>query len=311
VLEGIGMGCRGGGFPLGLGAHSFGFCAPLRHFASPEQRRLLPALREGSAVGALAATEPGAGSDVMALKTRYRVEGGDYVLSGSKCFITNARDADYFLVLATKDPRLHFRGLSTFLVPRTARGLEVGPDEQRMGMHGCAVGSLWLDDVRVPRDAMLGPKGHGAAVFQHALMWERTLLAGFHLGTLRKQFLAALTYAKERQQFGKPIGAHQQVAGRLVDMLGRYRTSSLLVRESVSRLAAGTLTPGEASFTKLHVSEAALASGTDAFRLHGGMAFMEGTEVGVELRDALGGILYSGTSEIQKVIIASELGLIV
>ena len=135
------------------------------------------------------------------------------------------------------------------------------------------------------------------------------MLAGFHLGVMRRQLLASLEYAKERRQFGRPIGANQYVAGRIVDMLSRYRTSHLLVRNTLAQLATGTLTPGEASLTKLYVSEAALASGLDAFRIHGGMGFMEGSEVGRELRDALGGIVYSGTSDIQKVIIASELGL--
>jgi len=309
VLEGLGMGCKGGGFPLGLGAHCFGFASGLLRFGDEAQKRLLPSLRDGSAIGALAATEPGAGSDVMSLRTRFRVEGDTCVLTGDKCFITNAREADWFLVLATKNPRLHYRGVSAFLVPRRAPGVEVGIDEPRMGLHGCSVGSVGFDEVRVPRSAMVGLSGQGATVFQHALLWERSMLAGFHLGVMRKQFLASLSYAKVRQQFGRPIGAHQQVATRLVDMLVRYRTSALLVRETVTRLVAGVLTAGEASLTKLYVSEAALASGTDAFRVHGGMGFMEGSDVGVELRDALGGILYSGTSEIQKVIIASELGL--
>jgi alkylation response protein AidB-like acyl-CoA dehydrogenase len=309
VLEGVGMGCLGEGFPLGLGAHCFGFSAPLLCFGSEEQKELLPSLRDGSAMGALAATETEAGSDVMSLKTRFRRDGDDYILQGAKCFITNAREADYFLVLATKDPRLHFRGLSAFLVPRTARGLEVGIDEPRMGMHGCSIGSVWLDDVRLPRSAMVGTLGQGSPVFQHALMWERSMLAGFHLGVMRRQLLASLEYAKERRQFGRPIGANQYVAGRIVDMLSRYRTSHLLVRNTLTQLSTGTLTPGEASLTKLYVSEAALASGLDAFRIHGGMGFMEGSEVGRELRDALGGIVYSGTSDIQKVIIASELGL--
>ncbi|WNG46030.1 acyl-CoA dehydrogenase family protein [Archangium minus] len=309
VLEGVGMGCTGEGFPLALGAHCFGFSAPLLGFGSEEQKELVPSLRDGSVMGALAATETEAGSDVMSLKTRFRRDGDDYVLQGAKCFITNAREADYFLVLATKDPRLHFRGLSAFLVPRATRGLEVGIDEPRMGMHGCSVSSVWLDDVRVSRSAMVGSVGQGASVFQHALTWERSMLAGFHLGVMRRQFLAALEYAKERRQFGRPIGANQYVAGRIVDMLSRYRTSYLLVRNTLTQLSLGTLTPGEASLTKLYVSEAALASGTDAFRIHGGMGLMEGSEVGRELRDALGGIVYSGTSEIQKVIIASELGL--
>ncbi|MCP3097324.1 acyl-CoA dehydrogenase family protein [Myxococcus sp. K15C18031901] len=309
VLEGVGMGCKGGGFPLGLGAHCFAFCSAVLRFGDEAQRRLLPSLRDGTAIGALAATEPGSGSDVMSLRTRYRAEGEGFLLRGDKCFITNAREADWFLVLATRDPRLHYRGISAFLVPRDTPGVHVGLDEPRLGMHGCSVGSVGLDEVRVPRSAMLGPPGRGAAVFQHALLWERGLLAGFHLGVMRRQFLAALDYAKTRRQFGRPIGANQQVGARLVDMLTRYRTSALLVRETAARLATGALTAGEASLTKLYVSEAALASGTDAFRIHGGMGFMEGSDVGVELRDALGGILYSGTSEIQKVIIASELGL--
>lgn len=311
VLEGMGEGCESGGFMLGVGAHCFGFSAPLIGFGDDQQLSMLSGLRDGSVIGALAATEAGAGSDVMSLQTRFRPEGDGYVLNGTKCFITNVREADTFLVLATRDPRLHFRGISAFLVPRTARGVEVGADEPRMGLHGCSIGSLFLDDVVVPRSAVLGRLGGGAAVFQHAMLWERSMIAGAHLGVLRRQLRDSVAYARERQQFGRPIGANQYVAGRLVEILIKYTTARLLVRDTVARLFEGSLTPGEASLAKLYVSEAVLSSGLDAFRVHGGVAFTSGSSAGVSLIDALGGIIYSGTSDIQKVIIADQLGLMV
>jgi alkylation response protein AidB-like acyl-CoA dehydrogenase len=295
---------------LALGAHCFGVGAPLAKFGHGAQKDLLSSLRDGSVVAALAITEPEAGSDVMALSTRFWPDGNNYVLHGTKCFITNIQEADIFLVMATKDVRLHSRGVSAFLVPRNAEGLAVGIDEPRLGLHGCSIGSLRLDNVVVPKNALLGSLGSGAAIFRHAMLWERSLIVAAQVGVLRRQLLYCLSQAKTRHQFGRPIGSNQYVAGRLVDLLTRYTTCRLLVRETVTKLAKGTLTIGEASLAKLYVSEAELASSLDAFRIHGGSGFMNGSPVGIDLRNSLGGIIYSGTSDMQRVIIASELGLV-
>jgi alkylation response protein AidB-like acyl-CoA dehydrogenase len=310
TLEGLGEGCRNGGFILAVGAHCFAVGAPLAKLCGAAHQQHLATLRDGSAVAAFAATEPGAGSDVMALTTRYRREGDGYVLHGAKCFITNVRDADLFLVLATKDPRLHARGISAFLVPADAPGLSAGADEPRLGLHGCSIGALVLDHVEVPSSALLGRPGGGAAIFRHAMLWERSLIAAAQVGVLRRLLVAALARANARQQFRRPIGVNQYVAGRIVDLFARYTTSRLLVRDTVTKLATGTLTPGEASLTKLYVSEAQLAANLDAYRIHGGSGFLDDSLVGADLRNSLGGIVYSGTSDIQRVIVASELGLV-
>jgi alkylation response protein AidB-like acyl-CoA dehydrogenase len=309
VLEGLGEGCGNGGFLLALGAHCFGVGAPLAEFGHDTHGEYLSVMRDGSAVAAFAATEPQAGSDVMSLTTRFQRDGDSYVVHGVKSFVTNVRDADFFLVLATKDPRLHSRGVSAFLIPSDAPGVKPGADEQRLGLSGCSIGSLSLDRVVVPESALLGRFGGGAAVLRHAMLWERSLIVVAQLGILRRQLNACLARAKGRRQFRRPIGSNQYVAGRVVDILARYVTSRLLVEDTVTKLAAGSLTPGQASLTKLYVSEARLAAGLDAFRIHGGSGLLDGSQIGDDLRDAFGGIVYSGTSDLQKVIVAAELGL--
>ncbi len=310
TIEGLGEGCENSGFLLAVGAHCFGAGAPLARFGLEGQTELLNSLRDGNAIAAFAATEPTAGSDVMSLKTCFWQEGDHYVIQGTKCFIANIQDADVFLLLATKDPRLHFRGVSAFLVPRNAEGVKIGLDEPRLGLHGCSIGALTLDRVAVPKSALVGRIGAGAAIFNHAMMWERSLIGGFQVGVMRRQLLSCLTRAKMRHQFGRPIGSNQYVAGRIVDQLLRYVTSRLLVRETVTKLSAETLTNAEASLTKMYVSEAELASSLDALRIYAGAAFMNESRVAAELRDSFGGIIYSGTSDLQRVIIASELGLV-
>jgi alkylation response protein AidB-like acyl-CoA dehydrogenase len=310
TLEGLGEGCENGGFLLALGAHCFGVGAPLVHFGQKSHRNLLSSLRDGTAVAALAATEPEAGSDVMSLATLFQADGENYVLQGTKCFITNVQDADIFLVLATKDPRLHFRGISAFLVPSNTPGLAVRNQESRLGLHGCSIGTLCLNNVVIPKSALLGRVNDGAALLRHAMIWERSLIVATHVGAMRRQLLNCLARAKSRHQFGRPIGSKQYVAGRIVDLLLRYTTSCLLVKDTLTKLAAGKLTAGEASLTKLYVSEAEIASSLDALRIYGGQGYMNEFPVSNDLRNSLGAIVYSGTSDMQRVIIAAELGLV-
>jgi alkylation response protein AidB-like acyl-CoA dehydrogenase len=310
VLEGLGEGCPSFGFPLALGAHCFGVGAPLALLGGDTHAALLSDLREGRVIAAFAATEPEAGSDLLSLSTRCHEEGDSYVLQGGKCYITNAEDADVFLVLASSNPRQRFLGISAFLVPRDTAGVRVEPDPPRLGLAGCSVGAVSFDAARLPKSTLLGPLGGGAAVLKQAMLWERGLIVAAQVGVLRRQLRESLDYARGRRQFGRPIGSFQHVAGRIVDLFARYTTSRLLVRETAEKLAAGTLTGGEASLAKLWVSEAELAASLDAFRLRGAAAFIGDSRSSADLRDALGGTIYSGTSDLQKVVIAAELGLV-
>ena len=295
VLEGFGCGCHNPGILLALGAHCFGVGAPLKAFGRPAQMDELNAVRAGTVVAGLAVTESEAGSDPMSMTTRYRAEGDNYILNGAKCYITNVAEADMFLVLATKDPRLHFRGVSAFLVHQDASGVVPGMNERRLSVRGCSIGTLALNDVVIPRSALVGKAGGGAAVFGLAMMWERSLIGAMQLGVIRRQLLSSLSHVKTRQQFGRPIGANQYVANRIVGMVSKYMTSRLLIENTLSQLAKNTLTPGLASLTKLYVSEAALACSTEALRLQGGAGLM-GSQASSEVHDALAGTIYSGTS---------------
>ena len=156
----------------------------------------------------------------------------------------------------------------------------------------------------------VGQPGGGLAVFEHAMLWERSLIVAAQVGILRKRLLDSLEHANSRRQFGHTIGANQYVAGRIVDLFARYRTSRLLVSDVAAKLAAGVLSAGEASLAKLYVSEAGLASNLDAFRILGGAGFLGRNGASTDLLDAFGGLLYSGTSDLQRVIVAHELGLL-
>jgi alkylation response protein AidB-like acyl-CoA dehydrogenase len=296
TLEGLGEGTRSAGFLLSIGAHCFAAGAAISRFGREDQRRVLDLMRGGSALAAFAASEPDAGSDVMSLRTRCVADGDDYVLDGTKHFVTNARLADYFVVFATRDRRLNFRGVTAFLVPKDTPGLSLGPEQRLIGMAGCFMCAVYLDSVRVPGSALLGRLGQGSPVFRHAMLWERSLLAALAVGAMRRQLTDAIDAA--------PDGVRP-----VVDIAGRYLTGRLLVRDTVTKLAAGTLTPGQASLTKLWVSEAELATGRDLAGI-GATGLAAGLAHAGDLFNAIGGTIYSGTSDIQRKIIAAELGIL-
>lgn len=310
TLEGLGEGTRNAGFLLSVGAHSFAAGASIARFGGEAQRRVLDLMRDGSVIAAFAASEPEAGSDVMSLRTRCVAVGDDYVLNGTKHFVTNARFADCFVVFATKDPRLNWRGVTAFLVPRDTPGLSLGPQQRPIGLAGCAMGTVHLDSATVPRSAMLGRLGQGSAVFRHAMLWERSLLSALAVGTIRRQLTDVIEAASASSQPAEANAAHPGPLGPVVDIAGRYLAGRLLVRDTVTKLAAGTLTPGQASLTKLWVSEAELA--TSRYLAGTGMTPAPGAGLARagDLLNAIGGTIYSGTSDIQRKIIAAELGIL-
>ena len=308
TLEGLGEGTSNAGFLLSIGAHSFAAGAAISRFGGEAQHRVLELMRDGSAIAAFAATEPEAGSDVMSLMTRCAAVVDDYVLDGTKHFITNGWLADYFVVFATKDRRLNWRGVTAYLVPRESPGLSVGPPQQLIGLTGCSMCTVHLDSVRVPRSAMLGRLGQGSSVFRHAMLWERSLLAALALGAMRRQLTDLIDTALADDQGAETKPGHPDLVRQVVDVAGRYLLGRLLVRDTVTKLAAGTLTPGQASLTKLWMSEAELASSRDLTTIGMAAELVSGLRTG-DLLAAIGGTIYSGTSDIQRKIIAGELGI--
>ncbi len=310
ALEGLGEGTRNAGFLLSIGAHSFAAGAAISRFGSEGQRQVLDLMRDGSVIAAFAATEPEAGSDVMSLRTRCVAVDDDYVLDGTKHFITNARVADYFVIFATKDRRLNYRGVCAFLVPRNAPGLSVGPPQRLMGLTGCSMCTVHLESVRVHRSAMLGRPGHGSLVFRHAMLWERSLLAAMALGAMRRQLTDAIDNARADDERAERSAGHPDVVRQVADIAGRYLVGRLLVHDTVTKLAADTLTPGQASLTKLWISEAELATSRDLTAIGMASELLSGSPRTGDLLNAIGGTIYSGTADIQRKIIAAELGIL-
>jgi L-prolyl-PCP dehydrogenase len=310
TLEGLGEGTRNAGFLLGIGAHSFAVGAAISRFGSEGQRRTLDLMRDGSVIAAFAASEPEAGSDVMSLRTRCVAAGDDYVIDGTKHFVTNAGLADCFVIFATRELRLNWRGVTAFLVPRDTPGLSLGPAQRLIGLTGCSIGTVYLDSATVPGSAMLGRPGQGSSVFRHAMLWERSLLAALAVGTMRRQLTEVIDAALAHDESAQANGCHQDAAGPVIDILSRYLLGRLLVRDTVTKLAAGTLTPGQASLTKLWISEAELATSRELAGIDMTMGLLTGSPRVGDLFNAIGATTYSGTSDIQRRIVAAELGIL-
>ncbi len=310
ALEGLGYGCTDNGLIFSINAHMWACEMPIVHFGTEEQkRRWLPGLCDGSLIAAHGMTEPDSGSDAFALRsTATPVEGG-WLLNGSKTFVTNAPDSDLFIVFATTDASLGFAGLCAFVVERGAPGLEVGPSFSKMGLRTSHLGELFLSDCHVDPDALLGEPGGGMAIFNSSMRWERSLILAAAVGTMRRQLERCVAYARERVQFRATIGSFQAVSHPLAEMRVRLQTSQLMLYRIAALLDSGSATDLDAAMTKLHLSEALVQSSLTTLQVHGGYGYV--TESGLErdVRDALGARIYSGTSEMQRNVIARHLGL--
>jgi alkylation response protein AidB-like acyl-CoA dehydrogenase len=310
ALEALGYGCVDNGLIFSLGAHMWACETPLARFGSPEQkRRYLPGLCDGSVIAAQGMTEPQGGSDAFNMRTRAERRGDGYVLSGTKAFVTNAPEADLFLVFAVSDPALGFAGISGFLVERGTPGLLVGPTAHKMGLQGSPMAELVLDGCEVAEDQMLGRPGAGIAIFSSSMDWERGFILAGSVGTMQRQLERCIAYARARKQFGRPIAEFQAVSHRIADMKVRLETARALLYRYATLVDAGTAEPLDAAITKLHLSECFLQSSLDAVQVHGSYGYMSEFGLECDVRDAVAGRLYSGTSEIQRNIVARHLRL--
>jgi hypothetical protein len=305
ALEALGRGSRDNGFSFALNAHLWGCVRPLAAFGSDEQQRAyLPRLASGDWIGALAATERAAGSDIFSLRTRAARRGDEYVLAGDKALITNAPVADLFVVLATVDQARGAFGLTAFLVERGTSGLRVSAPVDKMGLSTAQMGEIVLDGCAVPARNRLGVEGSGLAIFNHTMEWERGFIMAFAVGAMERTLEASLAYARQRRQFDRPIGEFQAVASRLVDMRLRWETARLLLYRFAWLKQEGRAALAEAAMAKLAISESWVRSCEDAMRIHGGYGYLTETGIERELRDALASLSYSGTGEIQRQVVA-------
>jgi alkylation response protein AidB-like acyl-CoA dehydrogenase len=310
AMEGLGRGCRDNGLVFSLNAQMWSFEMPvLLHGTEEQKRRYLPRLCSGEIIAVHGMTEPGAGSDPSGITARYERRGDGYLLRGTKTFITNAPVADAVLVFATSDPARGHAGMTGFLVDRGTPGLSFGKTMEKMGLRTSPIGEVVLEDVQVPEAARLGPEGAGMRIFNSSMEWERACIFASHVGAMERQLEESVRYARTRRQFGRPIAKFQSLQDRLVAMRVRLDAARLMVYRVGWLKDRGRSAVAEAAAAKLFVSEMHTLSALDAVRVFGGYGYMTEFEVERELRDAVGGLLYSGTSEMQQRIIAAYLGL--
>jgi len=310
VMEGLGYGTRDQGLLFSLNAHLWTNSIPIWKYGTAAQReRYLPPLCDGRLIGANAASEPDAGSDIFSMRTRAQREGNEYVLTGTKTFVTNAPVADLFVAYATIDAKLGPMGVTAFIVERDTPGLTVSRKLHKMGLRTSPMAEVIFDACRVPVENRLGREGRGVEVFECSMEWERGCILASCLGVMKRQLEECVKHARARKQFGRPIGKNQSVANRVVDMKVRLETCRPLVYRIGQLKDADKDASVQAAVAKLYVSSCFVESSLDAIQIFGGYGYMTEQQIERDLRDAVGSRLYSGTSEIQRNLIAKSLGL--
>ena len=310
AMEALGYSCRDNGLIFSLNAQMWSCEVPIVRFGTEEQKqRYLPGLCDGSIIGIQGMSEPDSGSDAFSLATLARREGDEFVLNGSKTFITNAPVADVFVVFASSDRSKGAFGLSAFLVDRQTPGVDIGTPFRKMGLRTSPMSEIVFKDCRIPATNLLGPFGAGMAIFNHSMEWERGIILASAVGTMQRQLEAAVAYARQRRQFGQPIGKFQAVSHKLADMKVQLEAGRLLLYQLGWAMGNGRATGMESAMVKLFLSESLVRSSMESILIHGGYGYMTDSEIERDLRDAIAGRIYSGTSDIQRNLIARFMGL--
>ncbi len=310
VMEGLGYGCRDNGLIFAMNAQMWSVQHPILAFGTEAQKqKYLPGFCSGELIGAHGMSEPDSGSDAYSLHTRAERISEGYLLNGTKMFVTNAPVADVSLVFATVNPAKGRGGVTAFLVDKGKPGFKVSRNIEKMGLRTSPMGELILEDCVVPVEGRLGSEGAGSSIFNSSMEWERSCILGSHIGAMERQLEDCIRYTRERSQFGQKIGKFQSVANRIAEMKVRLETARLLLYQVAWLNQNGKPAIMEAAMAKLYLSECFVSSSLDAIRTYGGYGYMTELEVERDLRDSIGGLLYSGTSDIQRMIIARWLGL--
>jgi butyryl-CoA dehydrogenase len=283
-------------------------CAPILKEGDDAQRaRWLPDLTSGKKIGCFALSEPEAGSDAKAQRTRAVRDGDRWLLNGTKNFITNAPVADVMIVFATTDASKGSRGITAFLVPTDAPGLKIGPPDEKLGIRGAPSAQVFMTDCAVGDDARLGPEGDGFKIAMRALDGGRIGIAAQALGIARAAFEDATAYARERKTFGQPIAEHQAIQFKLADMRTEIEAARLLLWRAAAKKDRGERYGTEAAMAKLFASEVANRAAKEGVQIFGGYGYLADYPAERHFRDAKITEIYEGTSEIQRLVIASAL----
>ena len=297
-----------GGTGVILSAHVSLGSWPIFAYGTEEQKqKYLVPLAKGEKIGAFGLTEPNAGSDAGGTETTAVLKGDHYVLNGGKIFITNAPKADTYVVFAVTTPDIGTRGISAFIVEKGWKGFSFGDHYDKMGIRSSSTAELIFDNVIVPKENLLGKEGEGFKIAMATLDGGRIGIASQALGIAQGAYENALEYAKERIQFGKPIGFQQTISFKLADMATKLRCARMLIYSAAELKEAHVPYGMESAMAKMYASDIALEVTNDALQIHGGAGFMKGMEVERAYRDAKITTIYEGTNEIQRVVIASHI----
>jgi alkylation response protein AidB-like acyl-CoA dehydrogenase len=311
VLEHLGYGCKDSGLLFTLATQIVSMAIPLQRFGSDElKERYLRKLIDGELITAHAISEPEAGSDATAMATKAVADGDAYVINGKKAFCTSGPVADLITVYTATDAEAGATGISAFVVETDNPGIRVGDPIPKMGLNTSPIGELEFTDCRVPKESMIGKEGGAFFMLEHVMTWEILCIFVMMVGEMQRRLEQCIDFAKKRSQFGAPIASNQYIQGKIVDQAIGVETSRKHVYDAARRVAAKRSVITEIAMAKLVTSEANLQSALSAVQIFGGRGYMREAGLEKELRAAVGAPIYSGTNEMQRIRIASMLGLI-
>ncbi len=306
VVEEISAACAATG--VIVSAHSSLCCDPILKFGTEEQKqKYLPPLASGQMLGCLALTEPQAGSDAGSVRTTAVLDGNEWVLNGTKIFITNGGPAGVAVVIASTDRSKKHKGLSAFIVPADAPGYKVAKEEHKLGIRASSTAELVFEDCRIPKDNILGAPGDGFKIAMATLDGGRIGIAAQAVGIARAALEHAVQYAQERSQFGQPIANFQAIQWKLADMATEVDAARLLTWRAAWKKDQGVRFSREAAMAKLFASDVAMKATREAIQVFGGYGYIDEYPVERFYRDAKITEIYEGTSEVQRIVIARSL----
>lgn len=307
LIYGIGLGSTSIGIIFSMNVQLWACIFPIMKYSNQANKHYLKGLMNGELIGAHAISENNAGSDVFNISTEYEETEYGYKINGYKNYITNAPYADLYLVYAKKKGSKGYRGISCFLVDKSNSGLQVGELIPKMGMEFSPMASVYFNDCIVPKDAIVGQESQGVFIFNLAMMYERPLLLVFQVGLMENQMNRNVDFCKERMQGGKRIIDYQAVSNRLADMKVNLEACKLFIADIAKKLIDNSDSFESSSIAKLFISEKLVENSILAMKNYGAYGYLKGCIAEQNLRDSLGAIFYSGTSDIQRNIIAKSL----
>lgn len=305
IAEELAWGCIG--IETTIMANTLGLTPILLAGTEEQKKKYLGMLASEPLYCAYATTEPGAGSDVAAIKARFEQKGDEYILNGEKAWITNANMASFYVIFATCDTSLRHKGIAAFIVDRDTPGLQPGKHEDKLGQRASDTATVSMEDVKVPKANLLAPAGKGFKLAMETFNQSRPGIAAGAAGLMRRCLDECVAYAKERKTFGTEIGNHQMVQAMLADMAIRVEATQLLYRKAAWNLDNGVRNPIVSSFAKAFGADSAVQTATDAVQIFGGNGYVREYPVEKLYRDAKLLQIYEGTSQIQRIVIARQL----